>query len=325
MPVLTGAGTRVNVQWESTYKTLDGTASPFVPGANCRLATAQATNNGTRITLPASQVAVDIEEGTFDGAWALEGVLTNPWLFQSIYGAPSTVDNGDGTFTHTYSLGGPDSFHILEGYETSQNDERKLQGCVTARWACDPTVDAGEGTPWVAEGFYATESVVEATTLTSQDTLDEDPLDYGDATLSLGGAAESIVQNASLELAWDPIEPIQAFSSRFALDFVAGLFTPTVQYSKIKQDDASLTDTYGGSTSMQEDIENQSKFELDFDNGIAAGSGKNRILFEGSGDSFPESYDEDGPGNPRQAILENLNRLIENIDVKATNETSSPP
>lgn len=325
MPALTGGDVRANIQWESSYKTLDGTASPFVPGANGVLQTAEATNNGTRITLPASQIAVDIEEGTFAGAFAIAFGLTNPWWAQTIYGAPNTVDNGDGSYTHTYSLGEPDSFQILEGYETSTTAERALKGCVTARMTCDPTVDQGETVPCVLEGFYATEDVETGVTLTAQDTLDEDALDYGDATLKLAGAAEAIVQSASLELAWDPIQPVQAFGSRFAVDYMSGLFTPTIDYSKIKQDADSMQDVYGGSTSMQEDIENQAKVELNFDNGKTAGSGINQIFFEGSGNSFPESYGEDGPGDPRSLIQENLNRLIEDINVVATNETAAPP
>lgn len=325
MTVLTGAGTRVNIQWESSYGSVESSPSPFVPGADCTLDTAEATNNGQRITLPGSRTTVQIEEGTFDGGWAISGRLTNPWLFRSIYGTPSTTDNGDGTYTHTYDLGEPDSFQILEGYETSQNDERTLKGCAAARFAVDPTVDDGGGIPFTWEGFYAADDDLNTSaSLTTQDTLDENPLNYADATVNLDSTAESIVQSASMELAWDPIEPIQAFGSRFATDFVAGLFTPTVDYSKIKQDSDSLQDVFGGSTSMQEDIENTKSFQLDLDNGKSAGSGQNRILFD-CGVTFPESYGEDGPGDPRAAIQENLNRMIEDVTVKATNETSSPP
>lgn len=324
MTVLDGAGTRVNIQWESSYGSVESSPSPFVPGANCTLDTAEATNNGTRITLPGSNTTVEIKEGTFDGGWAISGALTNPWLFRSIYGTPTTVDNGDGTYTHTYSLGDPDSFQILEGYETSQNDERTLKGCVAARFVADPTVGNGNTVPFTWEGFYAADDDLDTSaSLTAQDTLDETPLDYADATLNVDGTAESIVQDASLELSWDPIEPVDAFGSRFAVDFLAGLFTPVVDYSKIKQDSNAIQDVYGGSTSMQEDVTNTKSFQLDLDNDTAAGNGKNRILFDASV-SFPESY-SDSTGDPREAIQENLTRLINDIDVKATNETSSPP
>lgn len=323
MTVLTGAKTRVNAQWESSYKTLDGTASLFMPLANASLDTAEATNNGERVTLPGSNVAVSIEPGTFAGAWAISGWLVDPWLFGSVYGSPTTTDNTDGSHTHVYSLGEPDSFQIFEGYETSTTAERTFEGCVTARAVIDPSVGQASGIPALFEGFYATESVSTGVTLKSQDTTDEEVLHYGDLTLKRGGSAESIVQDASLELAWDPIEPVQAFGSRFALDFVAGLFTPTINYTKLKQDAAALQDVYGGSTSMQEDI-STAKVELNADNGVSPGSGINKALFEGSGDSFPESYG-DSAGDPRTPIEENLDRLIENIDVKWTNEVASAP
>lgn len=323
MTVPTGGKTRFNVQWESSYKTLDGSASLFVPVANGTLDTAEATNNGTRVTLPGSNVAVSIEPGTFDGAWAFSGWLVDPWMFQSVYGSPSTVDNSDGSYTHTYSLGEPDSFQLFEGYETSTTAERVLKGAVTARAVVDPTVDQGSGIPVMFEGFYATESVSTGVTLKTQDTTDADIPHYGDLTLKRGGSAEAIVQNASLELAWDPIEPIQAFGSRFAIDFMAGLFTPQINYTKLKQDADALQDVYGGSTSMQEDVPT-AKVELNADNGASPGSGVNRFNFTGSGGSFPESYG-DSAGNPRQPIEENLNRLIEDIDVAATNEVATAP
>lgn len=325
--VPTGADTRVNCQFEETsnYRTLDSNRDPFVPGANATLDTAEASNNGTRITLPASRLSVSIEPGTFDGSWAISFALTNPWLLEGLYGAPSTTDNGDGTYTHTYSMGEPASFQILEGYDTSTAAERALQGCVPARVTADPSVGEDGVVPCVMEGFYAFEDTDTGVTLTAQDTLDADTLDYGDARLDIDSTTQQIVQDASIELAINPLEAVQGFGSRFAIGYLAGMFEPQIDYSKIKQDADAIDRVYGGaSTSIQEDIDNQAPLTLDFDNGVAAGSGKNRIVFNGSG-SFPESYGEDGAGDPRSAIQENLNEMLENVTVKATNETATPP
>jgi hypothetical protein len=324
MGALTGAGTRVNWIREDSFTTAVLNPTPKVPGANATLDTAEATNNGTRIYLPASRTAVDIKAGSFDGAWAISGALTNPWWLETIYGSPNTTDNGDGTYTHTFEMGEPTSFQILEGYETSTTAERALKGCVPARAVFDPSVGEDGVVPFTWEGFYATESVDTDVSLTSQDTLDHDEFDYSDAQLDVDGTEQAIVQNASVELVVDPVEGIDAFGSRFAIDYVAGAFNPVVDYTKVKRDADALQQVYGGTTSMQEEVP-QAPLTLDFDNGKAAGSGKNQVTFNGTG-SFAESYGEEGPpGDPTARIDENLNRMLEDISVDATNETATPP
>jgi len=325
MGVPTGADTRLNIQYEDTssYKSADSNRDPFVPGANTTLDRREATNNGTRITLPASKTTVAIEPGTFEGAWAISGALTNPWLFESIYGAPNTTDNADGSYTHAYSNVDVASFQTLIGYETSTTAESTLQGCVPARLVLDPTVGEDGVVPFTWEGFYAVEDTTTGGSLTSQDTLDEDTFDYGDARLDVDGTTQAIVQDASLELAINPIEAIQGFGSRFAIDYLSGLFEPTIDYTKIKQDSKSLQRVYGGATTMQEDVADDDPLTLDFDNGVSAGNGINQITLNGSG-GFPESYSDSG-GDPRQAIEEELNDMLQGVSADATNETATPP
>ena len=321
MTVPTGATTRVNVQFEDNgYNQDPSTSTPFVPGANAQLTTAEATNNGTRIWLPASNTAVDIKAGAFDGAWALQWALTSPWMFGAIKGAPTTVDNGDGTYTHTFD-GEPDSFQIIEGYETS-GKERTITGCVPARASIEPAVREATVT-CTMEGFYATEGYATPASLTGQASLSEDTLDYGDAVLNLAGTAQAIMQRATLSLEWPNLGDIQGWGSRFPIDYVVGNFEPTIDYSKIKVDDAPLNDVYGGSTSMQEDVENAKTLGMAFDNG-KTGAEMNQISFDGVG-SFPESYNESTPGDVQSAIEENLNRLIRDVDVVATNGTATAP
>jgi len=327
-PALDGGDVRVNLQYEdpSAYKTLDTARSPFVPGSSGTLESAEAVNNITRITNFASDVAVAMKEAGFDGAWSLSFGLTNPWWLESIYGAPSTTDNGDGSYTHSYSLGEPTPFQLFEGYETSTRAERTLQGCVPGRASIGPSVDEDGETRITMEGFYATEDTQTGVTLTTQDGLDDDALDYSDATLKRGGSAEAIVQDATLELAWEQSEVIRGFGSRVAIDFLVGLFAPNLDYSKLKQDAATIQDLYGGAsaTTVQESMDNEASAELALDNGKSAGSGINKHVYSLS-TTLPDSYNEDGPGNPNAAIVEQLSRPAADATVSVTNETASPP
>jgi len=325
MSVATGADTTVYWIRESDYKIAASDPTPHNFGANGQLTTREAVNNGTRIYLPYSRQAVDIKAGTFEGSFAVDFALTNPWFFELLMGPPDTTDNGDGTHTHTFSMGEPTSFQLIEGYELAAgNDEAGLQGCVPATFTADPSVGQDGVVPCVLEGFYGGEGVDEDVTLTDQPSLSETPLDYGDARLDIDGTTQNIVQDASLSLTLDPLEAIQGFGSRFPIAYLAGAFTPSLDYSKIKQDTDAQQQVYGGSTSTQESVPNDAPLTLDFDNGQSAGSGMNQITFNGSGD-FPESYGEEGPGDPTSAITENLSRMLQNVTVDATNETASPP
>lgn len=324
--VLTGGKTRVNIQFEDpdNYGSVDSNRDPFVPGANATLDTREATNNGRRITLPASRKSVAIKAGSFDGAWSISGALTNPWIYEALLGSPSTTDNGDGTYTHTYDLGDPVPFQILEGYELSTTAEATLEGCLPARIAVNPSVGEDGVVPFTAEGFYRKETLQSSVSLTSQDTLDNDPWDYADARLDVDTTTQAIVQNASVELAVNPLEAVQEFGSRFPSYYLAGLYEPALNHGKLKADTNAQQRIYGGSTSMQEDVPDDTTFTMEFDNGAAAGSGQNMITYNGSG-GFGESYGEDGPGNPRAAIQENLQYSLQDVQVVATNETQSPP
>lgn len=328
MGVLDGSDVRVNLQWESSYGTLDTNASPFVPGSSGTLETAEAVNNITRITNFASDTAVALKEAGFDGAFSLSFGLSSPWYLQSVYGPPDTTDNGDGSYTHTYDPADrdPTPFQILEGYETSTTAERALEGSITGRIAIQPSVDDEGETRVTMEGFYRKESLDTNVTLTSQSDYDGDVLDYADAELKRDGAAEAIMQDASLELAWEVSEGIDAFGTRFPVDFITGLFAPTLSYSKIKQDADALQDVYGGAsaTTVQESIDNTVSAELRFDNDKAAGSGVNRHVYSLSG-TAPDRYGEDGPGDPAAAIAENLERIVTDATIDVTNETASAP
>lgn len=317
----TGAHTILNYYWEDAgFLQTPNDTTPKVFGANAQLTTREADNDATRIFLPASRRAVAIKAGSFQGSWAAAFGLTNPWWLRAILGAPSTVDNGDGTYTHTYD-GDPEPLRLVEGYENT-GAEIELQGSVPVRASVDPTVDENTAAV-VLEGLYAKESGSSPASLTSQEQLSFGAFDYADASLSAGTNANAIVQNASLELAAN-VEFIPGFGSRFPIDFLAGAFEPTVDYTEVRVDEDERESVYGGSaTDMQESVPTEA-FQLDLDNGAAAGSGKNRVLFDCPA-SFPATYSVENLGDPQSRIDEGINRFIDDVVAEATNETATAP
>lgn len=321
MPAMDGSDVRVTYLWEDAgYRQSPSDSTPKVWGADAQLTTNEASRNATRIRLPASNTAVDIKSGTFDGSWAVEFGLTNPWWLRAIRGAPSVTDNGDGTYTYTYD-GEPDPFRILEGYE-ELGDERLLVGCLATRAELNPDVE-NETARVTLEGFYATEENTSPASLTAQAGLNFDALDYSDARLDLNGTKQTIMQNASLALEWPNSQDIVGWDSHFPIDYATGNFDPQIDYTKIKVDNNPLTEIYGGSTSMQEDVQADDSVTIAMAND-ESGSATNQLTFSCSG-SFPNTYGEDGAGDPTSLIQENINRMIQDCTITATNGKSSAP
>lgn len=309
----------VHFLWEDNGYTQSPTDStPKTPGYDAQFTTAEATNNGQRIYLPHSRTAVDIKEGVFDGSWAVQFDLSDPWWLRACFGAPSTSGSGP-TYDHVYD-GTPDPLRWVIGYPDTTT-ERVLTGCVAARASVQPTV--GEAVAQVVlEGFYASEESNSPGSLTTQPTPDYDVLNYVDARLDLDGTEQTIMQDASLELVLNTAA-IRGWTSRFPIDYSVANFEPALDYSKLRDaSDAARENVYGGSSSMQEDIPTD-PVTLDFDNG-ETGSSTNQVTFSATG-TFPESYGESGIGDVTQLTTEELNRMIGDVSVTATNGTSSAP
>ncbi|UIO98898.1 hypothetical protein Hbl1158_10165 [Halobaculum sp. CBA1158] len=313
MPVTTGSDVIINMQWESALADgAEADADPFVPGGNAVMDTNEVTNNGTRIYLPASNRAFDIKPGTFEGAWAISFDLTSPWFLRAILGSPTTVDNGDGTYTHTYD-GDPEPFQLLEGYEGA-GVERGVAGCIAQNVTVDPTVD--EDTARVTmEGFFVDDGYDTPASLTSQAEISKSVLGYEHATLSLDGTEEKIVRDASLSLSANT-RPYDGFGQRTSIDYFVGAFEPTIDYTKVEDDPSpTLDDVYGASGSVG--TPSTKPLTLPFDNG-ETGSATNEIEF-GCSLTFPESRSEDGAGDSDAALEQTLNRIIGDVVVDATN------
>lgn len=296
----------------------DSDLKPF--GYNARVDRAEGSNNAVQVFEPGTRLPVDIVERNFRGSWSVSFIYTNPWWLDFFFGSPSTTDNGDGSYTHTYSGEDPRSQQIPIGREPS-GKERVLTGCIAATASISPTV--GGLAQVTIEGAYAEEDVRDPASIISQPSLNHDPMTYADAVLSIGGSVYGYVQQGSVQLQ-NTIELVDEWGSRVAIDFAPRQLVPTVNFSKINEsgETANLETMYGGSTSVQSDIENREGATMTLDNGVSAGSGINK-LDANMTDTFPNSYAEGGIGDPQADITEQIQRLMDGIDFDATNEVST--
>lgn len=304
----------------------DSDHKPF--GADATFDQAEGSNNAVQVFEPGSRVPVDIVERLFDGSWSVSFTYTNPWWLNFFFGAPSTSGNdpdGDGvneSYTHTWSGQSPQSHRIGIGREDS-GKERILKGCVATRATISPSVNNMARV--TIEGAYADEEVVNPASITAQPAINHKPMTFADAALSYAGTTMGYVQQGSLAIT-NNVELIDELGSRISIDFAPRTLVPSVDFEKINEagGTTNLQRMYGASsaTSPQEDVTSTAAMTMTLDNGKSDGSGINKVDYNLSG-TFPESYAENGLGNPEEDVTEQVNRIVESMTVAATNETQT--
>lgn len=289
-------------------------------GANATLDTAQGTNNAVRVFEPGSRQAIDIIEQNFDGSFSVSFDYTNPWWLNFLYGAPSKTDNNDGSYTYTWNGEKPQSQRIFIGREPD-GSMRVLTGCVAASVSVSSNV--GDSATITINGAYADDTTTNS--IRSQPTIDEKPMTFADASLSLGGDTLGYVQAGSVEVTND-FAMVREWGTRVAIDYAPYTLNPAVNFQKINEDGETenLEKMYGsvGSSSVQSNVTNREAMTLTLDNGQSAGSGINKVAFDLTG-SFPADYGESGLGDPQADVTEDINRMAESVTVRATNEVST--
>lgn len=334
MTAAAGHETRVNYLWEDNGFAASPTDTTHkVPGADTQLTTAEGRRNLRQLFRPGSRVPIDTLAMHFDGAFALQFTLTNPWWLRGFLGTPTTTGNDpDGdtvtdSWTHTYNGTSPESMRIIETHEEADS-ERFLKGCVPTRLTVQCAVE--DVVQVTVEGAYAEEETdTSAGGLTAQTTISDDALTFVDAGLSIGGTTEGYVQDMTFTLE-ATADMIREMGSAFPIDFNEKTLVPSFDFRAIRHgDDSNLAEMYGSSftagvNTQDERMENKVKLDVDFDNGEADGSGVNKLLFDITG-TLTDTYNQSGIGDPTADLEETINRFAEGVTAKATNETSAAP
>jgi hypothetical protein len=335
MPAPTGAHTTLWYLWEEDGSgsldfavgagTSDGDRKPF--GGDATLNQFEGGNNAVDIFEPNSRRMAQLVAQHFDGSFTVDFEWTNSWWLKGLISDPSTVDNGDGTYTHTFDGDTPFPFVICAGYDdratdvSGQQDERYLEGCVVQ----SATVDVStEGTADVSlTGAYVNEDYQEDVALAAQPSLNEDVMTFADAILHLDGSVLSLVQDASVEVN-NNTDIIRELGTRVGVDYSPKALIPSVDYTKIHENETEIEDMYGetAATSVQQNVDTDKDMKFEVDNGEAAGSGLNQAQFD-MGGSLPDTVGTENVGNPQEDLQESINRRLQDISAKATNEVAT--
>lgn len=205
--VRTGASAYVKYGYEATYGG-SGTANKSF-GLQDRVTNWTLTNN--RIDL-AKLNQVEIENyayGRQQGSISMGFVLSNPWIFQSIYGPPSTAGGSD-PYTHTFphaTNGQPkaiagNSLKIELGYDGSdQNIIRTLKGGVVNSLGISTSINDTVGCN--CDITYGHEEAPDTSTTLAPPTLPsvEFPYTFAHGTIKVGGSTLAEVQDADITFA----------------------------------------------------------------------------------------------------------------------------
>lgn len=319
----TGANTHVTYLWEDNgYKASPNDSTYKTFGANARLTVAEGANNAVQVVQPGADTPNDTIEQMFEGAWGVQFELTNAYWLRFLLGSPSTT--GSGPYTHTYSSTlSATSARVVEGYENSDK-HRNLLGCLASQVQIQPAVN--QNVRVTIRGPYAKESITDESGggIQSQVATSYRTMTFAQASLSVDSTTKSLAQDASLSLPLNA-QLIPVLGSRFATDFWHPVLRPRLDFTTLKNDGdtVELEDMYGGSTTMQDKVTDTDPATLTFDNGESS-TDINKLTINLTG-TFPESYGEDGSGDPDALIRERVNRAIEGVNATYENNTATAP
>lgn len=297
---------------DSNYKTF---------GADATMSTLEGSNNAVRVFNPSSREAANIIEQEFEGSWAVEFTLTNPWWLQELIENSPATSGASAPYTHTYSGDTPSSARIYT-YDEANDVERELLGCVCVSGSI--SADVGGNVTVTLEGAYADEeSDSSPSSPVSQPTTDYRAMTFAKATIERpSGTTLSLIQSASLQIQ-NNTDLIRELGSRFAVDYSPKVRAASIDYTDIKEDDDEKQRMYGSSTaqSPQSDVDNTTTIDFVFDNG-ESGSDKNALTISLT-TVFPDTYGVSGIGDPEANLEGTLSEMACGVSATAENDQSS--
>lgn len=326
MPAPTGAHTTLHYLWEDAgfaSSPNDTDNKPF--GGNATLSQMEGSNNVIDIFQPNNRQIEQLIAQHFDGAFTVDFEVSNPWWLRALFGEPTTVDNTDGTYTHTWDGKNPTPMRITAGYEppatdSGGEDRRVLEGCVVSSATVDTSV---EDTGSVSlTGAYANENYSRNTALDPQPDLQYRVLTFAQAALSLEGTTLSLVQDASVEIE-NNVDLLRELGTRVAVDYSPKAMVPSVDYTRIRVENSEQDSLYGsqGASTVQEHVAEEGPLQFAFDNGGLGGE-DNQMQLDLSGSKL-DSLGNENLGNPQEDLQESINRKLRDLSAEATNNTAA--
>lgn len=300
--------------WETTYGTAASTIDkPF--GHGVRVTSLSRNNNTEKIqSVEDLHVQKFVAKG-YEGSLGVEFFLANPWFFKAILGSVST--SGTGPYDHTFSEANSlPSITVQNNINTDTAKRFNLLGGVVA--SASITAAINEVAKVSLQIPFANEAESTATFSSTQETFDV--FTFAEGTLELpSGTTLAKVQNVGVNITND-VEIIKGLGSRFGQEATLKGRTYTGSVTMAFQDPADLLELfYGGSTGPQDSVSEQANMRLKFTNGLT-GTNERTIELNFTGVFIDE---ESLPQEPGQAIMEDVSISMRNLQVIATNNTST--
>ena len=324
--IRTGASAYLKYEYETSYGTGGTPNKKF--GLQDRLTNWTLTHN--RIDMPQlNQTTIgNYAYGQQNGSLSVGFILSNPWIFESVFGPPSTGSASSGVYPHTFgTTAGNKTMNTLVcevGYDGDTADiVRTMRGCVVNSLGISTSI--GATVDLSVDMTYGKEGAP----VTSIGTAPSEPTEqfaytFAHGVIKVGGNTLAQVQDVDITFAQNPsllygIGNNQAVSSyRQVFDmtgrFRAALLNKNLLEGTLAQIAKNTSGTY------EETIGGSPEFELTFQS--TASSTHNEIKITGTGLS-PTDLSIQGI-EPVEPIFEEINWRIKSATIacKTTQATA---
>jgi len=322
--IRTGASAYLKYEYETSYGTGGTPNKKF--GLQDRLTSWTLTHN--RIDMPRlNQTTIHkYAYGQQNGSLSVSCVLSNPWIFESIYGAPTTGSASSGVYPHTFGGTQPKDINTLVceiGYDGDTADiVRTVKGCVVNSLGISTSI--GATVDLSIDMTYGKESAP----VTSIGTAPSEPTEefaytFAHGVVKVGGNTLAQVQDVDITFGQNPsllygIGNNQAVSSYRQIFDITGRFRAALLNKNLLEGTlAQIAKNTSGT--YEETIGGSPEFELTFQS--TSSTVQNEIKITGTGLS-PTDIGISGI-EPVEPIFEEINWRVKSATIVAKNTQSA--
>lgn len=322
--IRTGASAYLKYEYETSYGTGGTPNKKF--GLQDRLTNWTLTHN--RIDMPQlNQTTIaNFAYGQQSGSLSVGCVLSNPWIFESVFGAPSTGSATSGVYPHTFgTTAGNKTMNTLVcevGYDGDSADiVRTMRGCVVNSLGISTSI--GATVDLSVDMTYGKEDAPSTSLGTApSEPTEEFPYTFAHGVIKVGGNTLAQVQDVDITFAQNPsllygIGNNQAVSSYRQIFDMTGRFRAALLNKNLLENVLNQI-SKGSSGNYAETVGGSPELELTFQS--TATSVQNEIKITGTG-LAPTDLNISGV-EPVEPIFEEINWRIKTATVVAKNTQS---
>ena len=322
--IRTGASAYLKYEYETSYGTGGTPNKKF--GLQDKLTNWTLTHN--RIDMPQlNQTTIaNYAYGQQSGSLSVGCVLSNPWIFESVFGPPSTGSASSGVYPHTFgTTAGNKTMNTLVcevGYDGDTADiVRTLRGCIVNSLGI--TTSIGATVDCSIDMTYGKENAPSTTIGTAPtEPTEQFAYTFAHGVIKVGGATLAQVQDVDITFAQNPsllygIGNNQAVSSYRQIFDMTGRFRAALLNKNLLENVLDQI-KHGTSGLYAETIGGSPEFELTFQS--TASATQNEIKITGTG-LAPTDLAVSGI-EPVEPIFEEINWRIKSATIVAKNTQS---